>query len=286
MLQVVHSLSHWRRVRDSLGDRTVGLVPTMGALHDGHASLLKRSVAENDVTVLTVFVNPTQFDQPDDLAHYPSTLDADRLLAESLGVDYLLCPDSREIYPDGYAYKVSESDFSRQLCGAHRGGHFDGVLTVVLKLLHLTRPRRAYFGEKDYQQLELVRGMAEAFFIDVEIVACPTVRESDGLAASSRNHNLTSHERAKAPEFSRLLKSPQTSKDIADQLEKRGFRVDYVEEILGRRYGAVHLGQVRLIDNVEVPSAEPSGVKPSGVKPSGVEPLGVAPPNTCQEDAP
>lgn len=255
MLRVIHSLEEWRRRRAALAGRSLGFVPTMGALHDGHAALLERSVADNDVTVLSVFVNPTQFDQPDDLSHYPRTLDADRRLAESLGVDYLLCPDGREIYPDDYAYKVTESSFSRQLCGSHRAGHFDGVLTVVLKLLNLTRPRRAYFGEKDFQQLELVRGMVDAFFLDVEIVGCATVREVDGLAASSRNSHLTPPQRARARAFPRLLRSPRSPEDIVGQLEGRGFRVDYVEEIGGRRFGAVRLGKVRLIDNVPSPTA-------------------------------
>lgn len=255
MLEIIDSLDAWRQRRAEIGDRDLGFVPTMGALHHGHAALLERSEAENDVTVLSVYVNPTQFDQAGDLARYPQTLDADRRLAEDLGVDYLLFPDSREIYPDDYAYKVTESSFSRQLCGGHRAGHFDGVLTVVLKLLNLVQPRRAYFGEKDFQQLELVRGMVDALFLEVEIVGCATVREDDGLAASSRNHHLTPAERVQARAFPRLLQSPERSKDIVDQLEDRGFRVDYVEEIGGRRFGAVRLGKVRLIDNVPAPNA-------------------------------
>lgn len=255
MLKIIDSLEAWRRQRGALEGRSLGFVPTMGALHEGHASLLERSVAENDVTVLSVFVNPTQFDQSDDLARYPKTMDADRRLAQNVGVDYLLCPDSHEIYPDDYAYKVSESSFSRQLCGNHRAGHFDGVLTVVLKLLNLVRPQRAYFGEKDFQQLELVRGMVRAFFLDVEIVGCPTVREADGLAASSRNHNLTSAERDRARAFPRLLGSPARTADVARQLEERGFGVDYVDDIGGRRFGAVRLGGVRLIDNLPLPTA-------------------------------
>ncbi|MCP4658073.1 MAG: pantoate--beta-alanine ligase [bacterium] len=258
MLQV-DSLDLWRHERAGLADRSLGFVPTMGALHDGHASLVERSVRENDVTVVSVFVNPAQFDQPDDLAHYPRTLDADRRLAEKLGVDYLLCPRGREIYPDGYAYKVVESPFSRQLCGAHRAGHFDGVLTVVLKLLNLTRPQRAYFGEKDFQQFELVRGMVDAFLLEVEIIACPTVREPDGLAASSRNRHLKPPERELAREFPRLLSSPGRPEDIVRQLEARGFVVDYVDELRGRRFGAVRLGEVRLIDNVALASVQTGG---------------------------
>lgn len=256
MVQVLDRLDDWRRLRAALDDSSLGFVPTMGALHHGHASLLERSVAENDHTVLSVFVNPTQFDQAEDLAAYPLTLDHDRRLAEELGVDVVLCPQAEEIYPDGYAYKVTESSFSQHLCGAHRAGHFDGVLTVVLKLLNLVRPRRAYFGEKDFQQLELVRGMAEAFFLDVEIVPCPTVREPDGLAASSRNQGLTPGQRIRARDFPRLLQSPGPAADVATQLADRGFSVDYVEEHGGRRFGAVRLGQVRLIDNIPLTEAE------------------------------
>lgn len=250
MLQI-DRLDTWRQLRSELdAEQSVGFVPTMGALHHGHAALLERSVRENDITVLSVFVNPTQFDQQDDLTHYPRTLEADRRMAESLGVDYLLVPLGPEMYPDGYTFKVTETVLSQELEGAHRTGHFDGVLTVVLKLLGLVRPRRAYFGEKDFQQLELVRDMAAAFFLDVQIVGCPTVREIDGLAASSRNSRLTGPERQRASTFPRLLGSPGPVEDIARQLESHGFRVDYVDEARGRRLGAVHLGEVRLIDNV------------------------------------
>ena len=250
MLEIIDRLDRWQAVRRSLEGQSVGFVPTMGALHHGHGSLLERSVAENDVTVLSVFVNPTQFDQAADLNGYPRTLESDRQLAEGIGVTHLLFPRYDDVYPDDYAYKVSENSFSRHLCGAHRDGHFDGVLTVVMKLLNLVRPHKAYFGEKDYQQLELVRGMAEAFFLDVEIVGCPTVRETDGLAASSRNLHLTPEERRLAAEFPRLLGSPLSPPEIISRLEKQGFRVDFIEERRGRRFGAVHLGEVRLIDNI------------------------------------
>ena len=258
MLEVVSSLDAWRKLRAALPvGHDLGVVPTMGALHEGHASLIERSVRENDVTVLTVFVNPTQFDQEADLAHYPRTFEDDRRLAEELGADYLLFPRYEEVYADGYAYRVSESSFSREFEGAHREGHFDGVLTVVLKLLNLTRPRRAYFGEKDFQQLELVRGMAEAFFLDVEIVGCPTVREADGLALSSRNRLLGPADRERASAFPELLASGRPAEEVARLLEERDFRVDYVDEVRGRRLGAVHLGGVRLIDNVLMGTASP-----------------------------
>ena len=240
--------------------KTIGFVPTMGALHEGHLSLLKRARQENDTVLLSIFVNPTQFDNPDDLKKYPVTLEKDLALAKAAGCDHVILPDKAMMYPDDYRYRVSESEFSKQLCGAHRPGHFDGVLTVVLKLFNIAQPTRAYFGEKDFQQLELIRGMAKAFFLNLEIIGCPTLREEDGLAMSSRNLRLTADERIKAPIFARTLR--ESLKEGASPDEARatlaalGFRVDYVEDhdvgspSQRRRFGAVFLGSIRLIDNV------------------------------------
>lgn len=251
-MRLVRTVEAWRRLRVEAPPAAgpIGFVPTLGGLHAGHEALLKRSLAENGMTVLSVFLNPTQFDRQEDLSAYPASFDADRELARKLGVDVLFCPTVAEIYPYGYRYRVTENELSRRLCGAHRPGHFDGVLTVVLKLLQLVRPRRAYFGEKDYQQLELVRAMAADFFLDVEIVACPTVRDADGLAVSSRNRLLSAGERRRAAEFPALLRSAGPPDEIRRRLETLGFTVDYVEESATRRFGAVRLGDVRLIDNV------------------------------------
>jgi pantoate--beta-alanine ligase len=248
---VTKSVSEWRRLRKAFrpGAR-VGFVPTMGALHDGHAELLRRSREECDLTVLSVFVNPTQFNDPSDLAKYPRTLERDLELAESLGVDHVLVPEAEAMYSDSYRYQVTENRLSREMEGSHRPGHFDGVLTVVLKLFALVKPDRAYFGEKDFQQLELVRGMAEAFFLDLEVVPVPTVRETDGLAMSSRNARLTEAERRRAPEFARALRTSQGAREAKNTLEAAGFSVEYVEDRGGRRFGAVRLGDVRLIDNL------------------------------------
>jgi pantoate--beta-alanine ligase len=254
-MKVYQSLKDWRWARCGLVG-TLGLVPTMGALHRGHASLAERSSAECDVTVMSLFLNPTQFNNPDDLANYPRTLEADLDLARGVGVDAVITPDYRELYPDDFRYQVEEGRFSRELCGAHRPGHFTGVLTVVLKLLNLVRPDRAYFGEKDYQQLELIRGMAEAFFLDTEIVACRTVREPDGLALSSRNALLEPEGRRLAPWFHRLLRCEAADAEVRRELQQAGFDVDYVETRCGRRFGAVTVRgrerDVRLIDNVRV----------------------------------
>jgi len=251
-------LAAWRVARRSL-EGVIGFVPTMGALHRGHASLIERSRAECDHTVLSIYVNPTQFNNPQDLQHYPRTLEADLAVARELGVDSVLTPDYPSLYPDGYRYRVDENAFSGRLCGAHRPGHFTGVLTVVMKLLNLVRPARAYFGEKDYQQYLLIRGMCESFFMDVDVVPCPTLREADGLAMSSRNALLDAEGRALAPTFARLLRSAEPDDAVARQLEAAGFVVDYVETHDARRFGAVVVRgsgrEVRLIDNVLLPAA-------------------------------
>lgn len=245
-------LEAWRRARAGLSG-SIGFVPTMGALHSGHRRLIERSVAECDLTVLSIYVNPTQFNNPDDLEHYPRTLEADLDIARKAGVDAVIAPTWESLYPDGFRYRVEESRFSRELCGAHRPGHFTGVLTVVMKLLNLVRPQRAYFGEKDYQQYLLIRDMAQAFFLDTDIVACPTVRESSGLALSSRNELLDADARELAPRFHCLLQSCASDAEARAALARAGFQVDYVETRQGRRFGAVTVGgarQVRLIDNV------------------------------------
>ncbi len=249
-MRVLQNLDGWRAARRGLDGRTVGFVPTMGALHEGHLSLIRRSAADNDVTVVSVFVNATQFNDRRDLDHYPRQLDEDARMAGDAGADLLLAPPHEAVYRDDYRYRVSEASLARHMEGAHRPGHFDGVLTVVLKLLGLVRPHRAYFGEKDYQQLLLIRGMAEAFFLPVEIVACPTVRAADGLALSSRNTRLSPEGRVVAATFPRLLAASPSSEEARLGLEAAGFEVDYVVESDGRRFGAVVVDGVRLIDNI------------------------------------
>lgn len=239
------------RVKCDLNAKTVGLVPTMGALHGGHQSLINRSLEENDITVVSIFVNPTQFNDKNDLKNYPRDHEKDFDMLKDMGVDYLFYPSYSELYPDDYKYKVVEYPFSKKLCGASRPEHFDGVLTVVMKLINIINPQRSYFGEKDYQQYKLVQNMCDAFFMNTEIILCPTVRDEDGLALSSRNVLLTSSERETAAYFPLLLKSNMSPDEIKIELKKKGFRVDYIEDLDGRRYGAVYIGKVRLIDNVQ-----------------------------------
>jgi pantoate--beta-alanine ligase len=250
-MRIIDQLDEWRRVRRSeeIGQKSVGLVPTMGNLHAGHRSLLERCRRDNDLVVMTLFVNPVQFDDPRDLSSYPRTFEADVERADEWGVDFLLTPAPESVYPDGYRFRVTESELSKRFCGKHRPGHFDGVLTVVMKLLNLVRADRAYFGEKDFQQFLLVREMARSFFLETEIVPCPIIRDRDGLALSSRNSRLFPEQREIAARFPRILAMPGSCEDIKAQLEAAGFGVDYVEDYEGRRLAAVRIGNVRLIDN-------------------------------------
>ncbi len=251
--RVFTSVENWREFRRTLSaSATIGFVPTMGALHEGHASLLRRARAENDFVALSVYVNSTQFNDPKDLEKYPRTLDSDLAMAGTADVDFVIAPTYPEMYPDAYRYRVSETGFSGELCGANRPGHFDGVLTVVMKLISFVRPTKAYFGEKDFQQLELIRGMVSAFFLETEILGCATVRESDGLAMSSRNVNLNPAARHQAAFFPAVLRKEKSAEDVRQRLAREGFAVDYVEDRGQRRYGAVRIGGVRLIDNVEI----------------------------------
>jgi len=252
----ITDISAWRIYRQELTGASLGFVPTMGALHAGHEALVKASVSQNDLTVASVFINPTQFDQAADLATYPQKLERDLDLLERNGVDAVLRPDYEQLYPDDFRYRVTEGDLSTRYCGQHRPGHFDGVLTVVMRLLNIVRPDRAYFGEKDYQQLQLVRGMVESFFMDVEIIACPTVRAADGLALSSRNQRLEPAQREVAPALYRALQDSSSPTQAARSLQQVGFDVEYVDDFKGRRLAAARLGEIRLIDNVAVETTD------------------------------
>lgn len=247
----VESAEHLTEVRRNVTG-TVGFVPTMGALHEGHYALVERARKDCDVVFVSIFVNPTQFNDPKDLEKYPRPLDEDLAGLKAVGVDYVFLPKPIDIYADNYRFEVREKEFSKVLCGAHRAGHFEGVLTVVMKLFNLVNPDKAYFGEKDFQQLKLIEDMVRTFFMNVEVVPCPTFREPDGLAMSSRNLRLTPQQREIAPSLYRALKNAATPADARRELENVGFSVDYIEEQWGRRLGAASLGDVRLIDNVEI----------------------------------
>jgi len=251
-MKIFTSLKEWQGWRAEVTDSPVGFVPTMGALHEGHLSLVAASTEQDAVTVVSVFINPTQFDDRADFDVYPNNFQQDIDRLEAAGVDAVLLPDEEQIYVDGYRFKVTESDFSTRFCGAHRPGHFDGVLTVVMRLLNLVQPDNAYFGEKDFQQLQLIRDMVAAFFMPVNIKACATIRETDGLAMSSRNQHLDRNNRTKAASLYAALKQSRTAEEAREVLTGKGFDVDYVEDISNRRLAAARLGSTRLIDNVEI----------------------------------
>jgi pantoate--beta-alanine ligase len=218
-MQIIGEPLQMQRVADEArrAGKSIGCVPTMGALHEGHLSLIHRSRAENDLVVMTLFVNPIQFDRKDDLARYPRDLDRDARLAGEAGVDIIYSPGVDEMYPDGYATYVTMEGLADRWEGATRPGHFRGVATVCTKLFIACRPHRAYFGQKDYQQSLVVRRLVADLNLGFEIVVLPTVREADGLALSSRNVLLSAEERRQASVLSRSL-------SVAQAAVKRGER--------------------------------------------------------------
>lgn len=245
-MQVFHKIVELQNILfdDRKQGKTVGLVPTMGALHEGHASLVKKSVEDNDITVVSIFVNPTQFNDPKDLNSYPRDLDADCKLLESIGADYVFAPSVDEMYPTKDTRHFEFPPVSTVMEGAHRPGHFNGVCQVVSRLFYIVRPDRAYFGEKDWQQIAVVKAMVKSLGLNVNIVECPIVREPDGLARSSRNTLLSADERAIAPNIFKALKDSidyakshplkETHDKVVDQINATdGLDVEYYEIVDG-----------------------------------------------------
>jgi pantoate--beta-alanine ligase len=261
--------------------RAIGLVPTMGALHAGHGALIERASAETDIVVVSIFVNPIQFDRQDDYAAYTIDLERDLDYCRALGVDIVFAPQPREIYPEPPKTFVEVTGVSDHLCGPFRPGHFRGVATIVAKLFHIVSPERAYFGEKDAQQLAVIRRMVSDLNLAVEIVPVPTVREPDGLALSSRNRRLTACEREIAPMLFRALEQARERRErgcaSAAELKRAALsslepntqiRVEYLEVVDAETMtpvadaagkvtiaAAVWLGSTRLIDNITLPPA-------------------------------
>jgi pantoate--beta-alanine ligase len=269
-------VADWRRAGD-----TVGVVPTMGALHEGHLSLAKAAGEGCNRVIVTIFVNPKQFNNPDDLARYPRTEASDAEMLAPLGVDVIFIPDANAVYPRGFATTVKVAGVSEPMEGVFRPGHFEGVATVVAKLFLMTHADRAYFGEKDYQQLLVVRSMARDLDIPVEVIGCPTLREADGLAMSSRNARLLPGERkiasalhaamiAAADAISGGANVGQTLEGARRRIVEAGFaKVEYLDlrdaatlepmdrlDRPARLLAAAWLGDVRLIDNIAVAPAE------------------------------
>jgi len=278
MINIIPSVEEMKRTAAQLKEerKTIGLVPTMGYFHDGHVSLMRRSAAENDVTITTLFVNPTQFGANEDLAAYPRNLERDTSMAAAAGVDFLFTPTNEMMYPPGYKTYIRVEEWSDLLCGVTRPVHFRGVTTVCCKLFNICRPDRAYFGSKDAQQFLIIRKMVADLNMNLEVVPMPIVRETDGLAMSSRNVYLTPEERADA---ALLNKSLAAAKELYEKGETRAteiraavtsvlqdsprIRIDYIEIVNTETLEpagaagpgtlialAVFLGKARLIDNV------------------------------------
>ena len=256
-MKVVRTLAELRAVLEP-GGGSVGLVPTMGALHGGHLALLDAARAECDVVVMSLFVNPAQFGDPGDLDRYPRDEARDLRLADEAGVDVVFAPSAEEMYPPGFQTWVEVSELGSVLEGRFRPGHFRGVATIVLKLLLAVRPTHVYFGRKDAQQVEVVRRMTRDLGVDVEVRAVATVRDADGLALSSRNVLLSRRERQRALTLPRALATKDAAR-ARELLAEDGLTVDYVEvadfdpPVLA---GAVRVGSTRLIDNVPLEGDE------------------------------
>ena len=278
-MEIVHTIKDLQAALAALRaqGKTVGLVPTMGALHAGHASLVKRCVAENDAAVVSVFVNPTQFNDKNDLAKYPRTLDADCRLLEQCGAAFAFAPSVEEMYPEPDTRQFSYAPLDTVMEGKYRPGHFNGVCQIVCKLFEAVKPDRAYFGEKDFQQLTIIREMVRQLKFPLQIVGCPIVREEDGLALSSRNARLSAEERQQALKISQTLFASrdyakshtvaETQKFVEDAIEAApGLRLEYFELVDGNTLQkianwedtsyavgciTVFCGEVRLIDNIK-----------------------------------
>jgi pantoate--beta-alanine ligase len=279
-MEIVRTVSWMKQIGRAarLEDRTLGFVPTMGALHKGHASLVQAAKEQCSPVVVSIFVNPKQFGPTEDFQKYPRTLESDRALLESLGVDYLFAPPAEEIYPQGFRTLVNVESLSNRLEGRSRPGHFQGVATVVLKLFEIVQPRFAYFGRKDAQQCRVIQQMAADLNLDTEIVVSPIVREPDGLALSSRNAYLSPEDRRAATALHRSLEAVKTEisagqRDAAHLIatarrllgSEPGVKIDYVEIVNAESLEpvtllrsrslvliAAHVGKTRLIDNALV----------------------------------
>ena len=257
-MRIVRTIDDLRPALEPLRGGELGLVPTMGAYHGGHVALFEASRAECDAVVASLFVNPTQFTEPDDFRRYPRDEERDAAVAEEAGVDVLFAPAPEELYPPGYQTWVEVERLSRRLEGEFRPGHFRAVATVCLKLFNLVRPARAYFGQKDAQQAAVVRRLVSDLHVPLEIRVVPTVRDDDGLALSSRNIFLSPADRERALVLPRALatRDPQAARALLEGLD-----VDYVEEadLDGMRVlaAAVRIGSTRLIDNVPLEGDEP-----------------------------
>ena len=273
---VVETIKELKQELEKYNSKNIGFVPTMGALHDGHISLVKRSVEENDVTVVSVFVNPTQFNDKADLERYPRTEEADKKLLDAAGCDIVFMPKVEEMYPEEDTRVFNFGCIETVMEGKYRPGHFNGVAQIVSKLFYAVEPTRSYFGEKDFQQVAIIRDMVRQLNLPVEIIACPIIREESGLARSSRNELLSAEERKKAALISEVFsKSVNFAKEMSVEEVKNWvceqfthdevFKMDYYDIVDGNSLQsisswedsdyivgciAIYCGKIRLIDNI------------------------------------
>ena len=258
-MRVIRTIAETREALAPLRSRSIGLVPTMGALHEGHLALLRAARAENETVVMSLFVNPAQFAEGTDLARYPRDEARDLELAAEAGVDVVFAPSRDEMYPPGFQTWLDVTEVGSILEGRFRPGHFRGVATVVLKLFSIVRPTRAYFGQKDAQQVEVIRTLIRDLALEVELRVVPIVRDADGLALSSRNALLSPDERRRALALSRALATRDRERAVAELASANGLEIDYLEiadfdpPVLA---GAVRVGSTRLIDNVVLEGEE------------------------------
>ncbi len=252
-MKVCRTIAELRAELGPVRDGSIGLVPTMGALHAGHLALLHAARTENDTVVMSLFVNPAQFGDEADLARYPRDEERDLAAARQAGVDLVFAPSAEEMYPPGFQTWVEVTELGSILEGCFRPGHFRGVATIVLKLLGIFRPARVYFGQKDAQQVEVVRRMIRDLALEVELRVVPTVREPDGLALSSRNVLLSADERTRALALSQALVTGDREAALAFLAASDGIEIDYVERAdfdPPTLVGAIRVGSTRLIDNI------------------------------------
>lgn len=254
-MKIINTIQEWKKELNTFElATTIGFVPTLGGLHAGHISLFNQCRKQNTTAVASIFLNPTQFNNQNDLITYPSNLEDDIKQAQQAGIDYLFLPTKDLIYPDNYTFQVVENDLSMTMEGEHRPGHFTGVLTVVMKLLNIIKPNTLYLGEKDYQQAMLIKNMIDAFFMDVSVNICPTIRDNNGLALSSRNQKLNTQQQKIASMLSKVLTKNCSDNEAINELNNKGFNVEYIKTYNNRRYGAINFENVRLIDNVSLNS--------------------------------
>lgn len=249
-MKTIKDIKTFKLIRNQISaDKKIGFVPTMGCLHKGHASLIEKSKQENDITIVSIFINPTQFNNKNDFNKYPQTTEHDLELATDLGVDYILMPQAESMYPRDYQFSVSTTDPFADVCeGAYRPGHYTGVLSVVMKLFNIVRPKQAYFGEKDFQQVTLIQRMVESYFMDIEVVACPTIRETSKLPFSSRNVRLNDEQRQRADYFAEVFHGNTAPELMIQQLQQHNIKVDYITEHDSYLLAAVWVDDIRLID--------------------------------------